>query len=81
MPGGRGCNNVTPTVTESVAAFAARVSPAGALVSIWEHQPGTTSFRAYSPQAGAPSDLTQVTRLRPVFVCVSSPATLNQPPA
>jgi hypothetical protein len=77
----RGCNNVSPTVTETAAAYAARVDPAAALVAIWEHQAATNTFRGWSPQAGAPNDLTGVTRLRPVFVCVSAAATLNQPPA
>ena len=77
----RGCNNVTPTVTEDVAAFAARVSPAANLVAIWEHQAATNTFRGFSPMPGAPNDLATVTRLRPVFICVTGPATLTQPPA
>lgn len=77
----RGCNNVSPTVTEAASAYAARVAPAGALVAIWEHQPATNTFRGFSPQAGAPNDLAGVTRLRPVFVCVNAAATLDQPPA
>ncbi len=77
----RGCNNVSPTVTEAAADYAKRVSPSGALVAIWEHQAATNTFRGFSPQAGAPSDLAQVTRLRPVFICVSGPATLDQPAA
>ena len=77
----RGCNNVSPTVSEAASAYAARVTPAGALVAIWEHQAATNTFRGFSPQAGAPSDLAAVTRLRPVFVCVSGAATLDQPAA
>ncbi len=77
----RGCNNVSPTVTEAAADYAKRVSPSGALVAIWEHQAATNTFRGWSPQAGAPNDLAQVTRLRPVFICVSGPATLDQPAA
>lgn len=81
-----GCNNVTPTVTEPVQMYAARVRPPSALVAIWEHQAATNSFRG-APGPGAPAtaqavaDLTTVTRLRPVFVCVSMPATLDQPAA
>jgi hypothetical protein len=77
----RGCNNVSPTVSETATAYAARVSPAAALVAIWEHQAATNTFRGFSPQAGAPNDLASVTRLRPVFVCVSGAATLDQPAA
>jgi hypothetical protein len=77
----RGCNNVSPTVTESATAYAARVTPAGALVAIWEHQSATNTFRGFSPLPGAPNDLTGTTRLRPVFVCVSGAAQLDQPPA
>jgi hypothetical protein len=77
----RGCNNVSPTVTEAASAYAARVTPAGALVAIWEHQAANNTFRGFSPMAGAPNDLPGVTRLRPVFVCVSAAANLDQPPA
>jgi len=77
----RGCNNVSPTVSETAAAYGARVTPAAALVAIWEHQAATNTFRGFSPQAGAPNDLAGVTRLKPVFVCVSGAATLDQPAA
>jgi len=77
----RGCNNITPTVGESASAFAARVAPSGALVSIFEYQAATNTFRGFSPQAGAPNDLAAVTRLRPVFICVNAAATLTQPAA
>jgi hypothetical protein len=77
----RGCNNVSPTVSEPASAYAGRVNPSGALVAIWEHQAATNTFRAFSPAAGAPNDLAAVTRLRPVFVCTSGQATLTQPPA
>lgn len=77
----RGCNNVSPTVTEAAADYAKRISPSGALVAIWEHQAATNTFRGWSPQAGAPNDLAQVTRLRPIFICVSGSATLDQPAA
>ncbi len=77
----RGCNNVSPTVTEAAAAYAARVTPQSALVAIWEHQAATNTFRGFSPQPGAPNDLAGVTRLRPVFVCVNAAANLDQPAA
>ncbi len=79
-----GCNNVTPTVTEPAVLYAARVQPASAVIAVWEHQAATNTFRG-SPGPGAPvsaqavADLVTVTRLRPVFVCVSAPGTLNQP--
>ncbi len=77
----RGCNNITPTVTEDAATYAKRIDPAAALVALWEYQAGTNTFKGWSPQAGAPNDLTTVTRLKPIFICVSSAATLSQPPA
>jgi hypothetical protein len=77
----RGCNNVSPTVTESATAYAARITPAGALVAIWEHQSATNTFRGFSPLPGAPNDLAGVTRLRPVFACVNAAAQLDQPAA
>jgi hypothetical protein len=76
-----GCNNVSPTVTEAAAAYAARVNPSSALIAIWEHQAATNTFRGYSPASGAPNDLRVVTRLKPVFVCVTGPSVLKQPPA
>jgi hypothetical protein len=82
----RGCNNVTPTVSEAASAYAARVTPANAVIAIWEHQAATNTFRG-APGAGSPAsaqavaDLTNVTRLRPVFVCVNAAAQLAQPPA
>jgi hypothetical protein len=81
-----GCNNVTPTVTEPAAQYAARVQPASVVIAVWEHQAATNSFLG-APGPSAPAsaqavaDLTTVTRLRPVFVCVSAPGTLNQPAA
>jgi hypothetical protein len=79
----RGCNNVTPTVTEAVSAYIARVMGTQ-VFAIWEHQAATNTFLgAPGPgaPAGAPADLTTVTRLRPVFVCVNGPGSLNQPAA
>ncbi len=75
-----GCNNVSPTVSESAAAFAARIVPAAALVSIQEHQATADTYRIFSPMPGATNDLAHITRLRPVFICVSAPAVLYQPP-
>ncbi|MBI2761831.1 MAG: hypothetical protein HYX51_10455 [Chloroflexi bacterium] len=77
----RGCNNVSPTVSESTTAYAARVTPQAALVAIWQHQAATNTFNGFSPQPAAPNDLASVTRLRPVFVCVTGPASLDQPAA
>ena len=80
----RGCNNVTPTVSESVSAYAARVMPTSAVIAIWEHQAATNTFRG-APGPNAPAgaaavaDLSDVRRLAPVFVCVNAAATLNQP--
>lgn len=78
----RGCNNVSPTIpaSEPASAYAARVTPTGALVAIWEYQAATNTFKGFSPQAGAPNDLDTVRRLIPVFVCVNAAAKLDQPP-
>lgn len=78
---GRGCSNVTPSVTESVTAFTARISPQGALISMWEFRGNDRSFAGWFALPGAPADLTTVTRLKPVYVCLRGPATLMQPPA
>jgi hypothetical protein len=80
----RGCNNVTPTVSESVSAYMARVMATSAVVAVWEHQAATNTFRG-APGPNAPAgaaavaDLNEVRRLVPVFVCVNAAATLNQP--
>lgn len=80
----RGCNNVTPTVTESASAYAARVTATNAVIAVWEHQAANNTFRG-APGAAAPAsaqavaDLASVTRLQPVFVCVNAAATLTQP--
>ena len=66
----RGCTNLSPAADEPAGQFAARITPATALVAMWEHQAVTNSFRAYSPQPGAPNNLVELTRLRPVFVCM-----------
>lgn len=79
----RGCNNVSPTVTESVSAFIARAQNT-TVISVFEYQAATNTFLgAPGPgaPAGAPGDLAGVTRLRPVFICVTGPGTLNQPAA
>jgi hypothetical protein len=77
----RGCNNITPTITEPAPDYARRITPAGVLVALWEHQAATNTFRGFSPMPGAPNDLPGVTRLVPIFACVTAPATLSQPPA
>jgi hypothetical protein len=80
----RGCNNVSPTVSESVTAYLARVTPSAAVISIFQYNTATNSF-AGAPGPSAPAsaqavaDLASVTRLTPVFVCVNAPAVLAQP--
>jgi len=80
----RGCNNVSPTVTESATAYAARVSPASIVISIFQYNTATNSFAgapgpASPASAAAVADLSGVTRLTPVFVCTNAPGTLAQP--
>jgi hypothetical protein len=80
----RGCNNVSPTVSEAASAYAARVSPASIVLSIFQYNTATNSFAgapgpASPASAAAVADLTSVTRLTPVFVCVTGPGTLAQP--
>src|SRR5262249_54652040 len=82
----RGCNNITPTVTESVAAHQARINPPNVVIATWQHNAATNAFAgapgpASPASAAAVADLTTVTRLVPVFDCVTGPAVLQQPPA
>jgi hypothetical protein len=72
-----GCSQVTPAATESAAAYAARVTPQGALAAIWEHQAANNTFRGFSPIPGSDNDLAGVTRLRPVWICTEGAATLD----
>ena len=77
-----GVNNIAPTVSEPVAGYAGRITPPGALQAIWEIVPGTNTFLAFAPGAPAiANNLAQVTRLRPVIIIASAPATLRQPEA
>lgn len=76
----RGCSNITPTVTESVTSFTARISPQSALIALWEFSGSNREFAGWFALPGAPADLTTVTRLRPVYICLRAPATLMQPP-
>lgn len=69
-------------VAPAASAYAASVTSQGVVVTAWEHQVANNTFlRGFSPMLRAPNDLAGVTRLRPVFVCVSVAANLDQPPA
>jgi hypothetical protein len=64
----------------------ARVTPASVVIATWQHNAATNTFAgapgpASPASAAAVADLTSVTRLTPVFVCVTAAATLAQPPA
>lgn len=76
----RGCDNVSPTVSETAPNYAKRVDNQSALVAIWRYNAASNSFTGWSPMAGAPNDLSSVTFLQPVFVCVNAATSLTQPP-
>jgi hypothetical protein len=75
----KGCNNVTPTVSERAAGYVNRVT--GTLpVTSWQQQAEGLGFSGFSPLPGAPNNLTNVESLRPVWVCVGDATVLAQPP-
>ena len=77
-----GCTNLTLTWPDGTptATVAAAVSPTSALLSIWRYSATQGRFLGYTPTAPAfANDLQTVNRLDAVFICVSSPATLNRP--
>jgi hypothetical protein len=81
-----GCDNVASTFPDGTAgsAIAAAISPASSLTSIWKWDNASQTFHSvYFPPsssgAQAPADIAAVNRLDPLFVCVSAPATFNEP--
>ncbi|HTE85388.1 MAG TPA: prealbumin-like fold domain-containing protein [Dehalococcoidia bacterium] len=83
-----GCNNVVDTYPDGTtgAIFASAVVPATNVTSIWRYDNSAQAFRAaYFASTGAgippPLDVSALSRLDPIFICVSAPATLNEPSA
>ncbi|MGD9890748.1 MAG: PKD domain-containing protein [Dehalococcoidia bacterium] len=77
-----GCTNLTLTWPNgtSISVVAGAISPTSALSSIWRYDAAQGRFLGYTPTAPSfANDLLTVNRLDAVFVCVSSPATLNRP--
>jgi uncharacterized surface anchored protein len=83
-----GCNNVVDTYADGTngAVFASAVVPATSVTSIWRFDNASQTFRAvYFAPTGAgvppPVDVSALSRLDPIFVCLNAPATLNEPSA
>jgi len=83
-----GCNNVVDTYPDgtSGAVFASAVVPATNVTSIWRFDNASQAFRAaYFATTGSgippPVDVSALSRLDPIFICASAPATLNEPSA
>jgi hypothetical protein len=76
-----GCSNVVLTWPDgtSIGAVVAALQTTGVLNAIWWLDAATRQFRGYSPAPGAPNDLTTVSRLQPVFICLTAPGTLTRP--
>jgi hypothetical protein len=73
-----GCNNVVAPANETVQQVAARVDPTSAVISIWKQVPGTTQFTGAAIGGNVPagvSNLTNVTALDAIFICVNAAAT------
>jgi hypothetical protein len=84
----QGCNNVVDTYPDGTtgAVFASAIVPATNATSIWRFDNAAQTFRAvYFASSGAgippPVDVSALSRLDPIFICVSGPATLNEPSA
>jgi hypothetical protein len=75
-----GCNNVVAPATENITQLTARVDPQSAAASFWKQVPGTVQFQG-APAAGGTAvpagvaNLTGVTALDAIFVCVTARAT------
>jgi Prealbumin-like fold domain len=83
-----GCNNVVDTYPDGTtgAIFASAVVPPTSVTSIWKFENASQAFRAvYFAPSGAgvppPVDVSALSRLDPIFICVNAPATLNEPSA
>ncbi len=76
-----GCNMTTLTFADGTdaATVAAAVSPPDALDSIWRLDNTTGSFHAFMPQAPQASDLTSVSLLDAVFICLDASADISMP--
>lgn len=84
----QGCDNVVDTYPDGTTGsiFASAVVPATNVTSIWRFDNAAQLFRAvYFPPTGAgippPVDVSALSRLDPIFICVNAPATLNEPSA
>ena len=83
-----GCNNVVDTYPDGTTGpvFASAIVPATNVTSIWRFDNAAQAFRAaYFAQVGSgvgpPVDISALSRLDPIFICLSAPATLNEPSA
>jgi PKD repeat protein len=77
-----GCTNVVLTWPDAtpIETVLAALSTAGSLNAIWWLDAAARQFRGFSPRPGAPNDLVTVSRLQPVFICLTAPGTLSRPP-
>ncbi len=76
-----GCNNVSltwPNNTSS-ATVAAAVRPSGTLTAIWRFDAARGRFVGFAPLFPREGDLSEVSRLDAVFLCMSGPGTLMRP--
>lgn len=83
-----GCNNVVSTFPDGTAAptIAQSVVPTTSINAIWRYDNAAQTFRAvyFPPVAGGlqpPVDVSVISRLDPLFICVSTPATFTEPGA
>jgi hypothetical protein len=77
-----GCTNVVLTWPDGtpIETVLAALSTGGSLNAIWWLDAAARQFRGFSPRPGAPNDLVTVSRLQPVFICLTAPGTLSRPP-
>jgi len=77
-----GCTNVALTwpAGTSVSTVVASLSAPGAVTALWRYNAESATFLGFSPGAAAVSDFKATARpLEAVFICLTSPATLNRP--
>lgn len=77
----RGCNNIALTWKTGTPprTVAGAVDTVGDLTAIWKFNNAQQKFEGYAPDFPNASDLTSVTRLDAVFLCVTASGSMTRP--
>jgi hypothetical protein len=77
----RGCNNIALTWKTGTPprTIAAAVDTVGDLTAVWKFNNAQQRFEGYAPDFPGASDLSSVTRLDAVFLCVTASGSMTRP--